>query len=468
MIYLASAFVLMYMMFIAVALAIIANNTDSYTPAEFLFGLTPFMMVADFFFRFLGQQTPQQLIKPYILLPIPRYTCVECFIVSSIVTPNNLLWLAITLPYIIMSVVFSMGFGASLGVLVAFQVIVVINSQWYMLCRTLTTQGLKWWLLPACVYAGVFSLWYAADIDRLLSWFAHIGAMAAGGHPLLYITLALMLWAFFAVNRKVQYQSTYRETSGEESGELKSVSSFKYLDRAGEVGEYLKLEIKSIMRNKTMRSSFIYALFFVTLMSCLISFTDIYDDGFSRKFWVVYNFIIFGVMVLSKVMSAEGNYIDCLMTNKENIIQLLTAKYYLYTALLLIPLLIMLPTVFAGKYTLLMLLGMMFFTAGPIHCMVMQMAVYNKQSMPLNKKLVNKTNVETNWFQLVVSMGSMFAPVIIISLLMLILPEQMAYLALLVAGLAFMALHKLWIRNIYHRFMARRYVNMDGFRSTRQ
>lgn len=141
MIYLASAFVLMYMMFIAVALAIIANNTDSYTPAEFLFGLTPFMMVADFFFRFLGQQTPQQLIKPYILLPIPRYTCVECFIVSSIVTPNNLIWLAITLPYIIMSVVFSMGFWASLGVLVAFQVIVVINSQWYMLCRTLTTQA---------------------------------------------------------------------------------------------------------------------------------------------------------------------------------------------------------------------------------------------------------------------------------------------------------------------------------------
>ena len=97
-IYLMSGFAICYMLFLSVMLALIANETDTYTASEFFFGLLPFFLVADFFFRFIGQQTPAQLIKPYSLMPIPRYTCVELFLISSVLSSNNLLWLAITVP----------------------------------------------------------------------------------------------------------------------------------------------------------------------------------------------------------------------------------------------------------------------------------------------------------------------------------------------------------------------------------
>ena len=172
-------------------------------------------------------------------------------------------------------------------------------------------------------------------------------------------------------------------------------------------------------------------------------------------------------MTLIRVMSYEGNYIDGLMVHKENILVLLRAKYYFYIFLLALPLLLMLPTVFMGKYSLLNLVSMAAFSAGPVFCLLMQMAVYNKQAVPLNTKMVSRGSVETNWIQVVFELAAMFVPVVIISILMIVFSDTVAYIILLVIGLLFVVFHEHWLRHIYKRFMKRRYVNMDSFRACR-
>lgn len=465
--YIGGAFIIVYLMFIAIILALIANNLSSYTPYELLFGLAPFLLVADFIIRFIGQQTPVQLIKPYSLLPISKYACVEMFIYSSVITPNNLLWTAVTVPYAIMTVLFSEGVFAALGVVVSFQVLVTINSQWYMLVRTLINQTVKWWVLPVVYYALVFMPLYLKDIGYLFNFYSSAGDGFAYWHPLNYLLIIFVLAAFVELNKRVQYHFTYVESSGTEKTKMKNVSELRAFDRYGEIGEYLKLETKSLMRNKNLRKSFMFATIFVIMLSLVISFTDLYEDDFFTVFWIVYIFVLYGSIQLIKIMSAEGNYIDCLMIHKENIIQLLRAKYYFYTAILFLPLLLMLPTVFMGKYSLLALLSMMCFTAGPVYCLLMQMAVYNRQTIPLNTKFISKGNVESNYFQVIAELVAMFFPVMIISILKGLLSEDLVFIVLLVVGLAFILTHKLWIRNIYKRFMVRRYKNMCSFRATK-
>ena len=41
------------------------------------------------------------------------------------------------------------------------------------------------------------------------------------------------------------------------------------------------------------------------------------------------------------------------------------------------------------------------------------------------------------------------------------------YAPMMALGLAGICTHKIWLRNIYKRFMNRRYVNMEGFRASR-
>ena len=466
-IYIMSGFMIVYMIFLGIILAMAANDTRMATPCEFLFVLIPFVLVFDFLVRFLGQQTPSQLIKPYLMLPIPKYACIESFLLRSILSTNNLLWLFITVPYAIISVLFSYGICATLGLLLGFQLIIAINSQNYMLWRTMIIRSVLWWVIPIIIYSVLFLPWIVWDFDTLAAFYGPIGEWLANWNPICWIALIALLAFFFYVNRWIQYKYTRAETSGEGEKQLKSVSQFAFLSRYGEIGEYLKLEIKSVMRNKNMRASFIYSSLFTILLSVIISYTDIYDGAFSSKFFIVYAFIINGGMLLIRVMGAEGNYIDGLMTHKENILQLLRAKYYFYCVLLLLPFLIMLPTVFVGKYTFLMFVALAVFTAGPIFWMLMQMAVYNKQTVPLNSKLIGRGNADTTWFAFVAEMLAMFAPVALIGTLSLFLSPTVTYLVLLFIGLLFVLTHKLWLRNIYNRFMLRRYENMESFRSTR-
>lgn len=466
-IYLMGGFMVVYLLFISVMFAMIANSSRTFTACEFLFGLLPFLLTADFLLRFLGQQTPAQLIKPYLLLPIPKYACVESFIMSSMVTPNNLIWLFITVPYAIMSILFSSGFWAALGFIIGFQLIIIINSQNYMLWRTLITKKIFWWIGPIIIYGAMFLIWIIKDFDAMFDSFAAVGEGVASWNILYYLGIFAILALFFFINREVQYHITFTETTESKNTQMKTVTEFRLFERFGEMGEYLKLEVKSIMRNKNMRNSFLYSTIFTIILSLIISYTDMYDGSFNSKFFMVYVFIINGAMLLVRIMGAEGNYIDGLMIHKENILQLLHAKYYFYCALLLLPLLIMIPTVFMGKYTLLMLIAMMAFTAGPVFFMLMQMAVWNKQTVPLNSKLVSKGNVETNWFAFGVEMAAMFAPVAIIFILQMFMSETATYATMLVIGLLFIATHNIWLRNIYQRFMVRRYENMESFRATR-
>jgi len=467
-VYLMGCFGLVYMIFIAVLLSIAANETNSYTPCEFLYGLLPFFLMADFDFRFIGQQTPAQLIKPYSLLPIPKYACVECFIFSSVITPNNFIWTAITIPYAIMTTLFHNGLFVSLGLILSFQLMFVINSQWYMLARTLINKNALWWLLPIGVYALLLSPLYFDKFADFFEFFSLWGDGFAFWHPLWWLAGGVVLWVFIEINKRVQFRLTYIESNNAAgNAKLRTVSEFRVLDKYGEVGEYLKLEVKSLMRNKNIRKTFIFEMLFMLVLSLVISFTDLYQNSFLRVFWVVYNFVLFGATLLVKIMCGEGNYIDGLMVHKENIVQLLKAKYYFYSTLLVLPFLLMLPTVFTGKYSLLMLVSMMCFAAGPVYCLLMQLAVYNRQTMPLNSKFIGKGSIESNYFQVVAELGVMFAPVAFISLLRAVFSETMVYVILLLIGLAFIAAHNVWIHNIYRRFMARRYANMEGFRASR-
>ena len=125
------------------------------------------------------------------------------------------------------------------------------------------------------------------------------------------------------------------------------------------------------------------------------------------------------------------------------------------------------PTVIMGKWTLWMILSYALFTIGFQYFVIFQMAVYNKTSIPLNTKFTSKNGVENNYLQIVISLSVFIVPITFVEILQSFLSEMVAYGIMAVIGMSFVITNKLWIRNIYTRLMARRYENMEGFRSSR-
>ena len=67
---------------------------------------------------------------------------------------------------------------------------------------------------------------------------------------------------------------------------MKHVSEYKFLDRYGDVGEYLRLELKLCFRNKTVKTQFRMGFIIMLAFSALIAFTDFkyHDPGASDVF----------------------------------------------------------------------------------------------------------------------------------------------------------------------------------------
>lgn len=435
---------------------------------EMLFYIMPFLLILDFGMRFMTQQTPLMLVKPYLLTPISKYTAIECFLVNQVLNLGNLFWMVIFLPYVFIVWCGGLPFWSAIGMLLLLHFMVVVNSQWYLLVRTLVNQSMFWWALPAAFYGLLIGPFFLLPDEILDKYTDFIEGMVDHMNSLwwLFLLFAVLFVILFTINRYLQMHLVYDEISTKEKAKLKHVSQFTALDRFGQIGEYLKLELKSVMRNKAIRTRFLQAVILPTMFSLCIAFLDIYKTSFERNFFCLYAFIFFGAANLVKIMCPEGNYIDLLMVHKENILTLLRAKYYFYCAVLLLPLLITLIPVFTGKFTILMILAYLLTATGPVYFMLFQLAVWNKQSLPLNDKITGKNQMENKW-QGIASMVAMFAPVILVLLLQAFFSENVAYITLIIIGAAFTLTESWWLRNIYRRMMKRRYVNLEGFHATR-
>lgn len=434
--------------------------------AGMMIAFAPVYLAIDYLLRFVVQTTPGMMVKPYILQPISRYTAIECFLISEHISGYNLLWLAMFIPYSIVILFGGESFWLVLLELVISELLIILNSQVYLFFRTLINRKI-YWILPALVlyalpYIPLFLKFKGSSFDWMLDTYSKVG-IAWYFLP----ALILVITGLFFINRWFQFRFVYEEITKKKERELKHVSQFKFLERFGLVGEYMKIEMKSNMRNKTMRSRCIMSLALIIVFSALIAYTPIYDSELMLNFWCLYCFAIYGMTALIKIMGQEGNYIDLLMMHRENIIALLKAKFWFYSAVLIIPFIIMLPAVFAGKFSILMLFAYMLLTAGFLHFVIFQLAVYNKQTIPLQLKVTAKGNFE-NGMQIVIELTALIGPILITGIGYLLVGLTYTYIFMCIVGLAFIIAHPLWIRNIYKRMMLRRYENLEGFHGTRE
>lgn len=462
--------IVIYLMGLAVGLSLIVNSDITATATENLCIGIPFLLLVDFNMRFTMQQTPAHIIKPYILLPLPRYTCIDAFIYSSLISKGNFVWFAFFLPYALMSIVFSYGMATATLTMLLCLVLILINSQWYAIARTLINRSVIWWILPIIIYGIEAMPLYVgsnAGWNQFVNTYSTLGTML-DKHNVLPIFIAIVvLVGITAINRRLQYISIERELMRTEvKKNVKKVNRFAFFEKYGEIGLFMQLEIKLLLRNATPKKALRSGFFTMAMICAFIVLSDVYDSDGMTNFWGLYAFI--GTMNLLGLMSYEGNYIDCMLTHRENILSLLKAKYVFYSLLLIAPFLLMLPAVISGKWSLLKLVSYLIFTMGFQYFIAFQTAVYNKITVPLNTKMTDKAGLKTNYIQLVLVAIVFIVPNILVNILQSLFSENIAYLTMLLIGLGFIATHRLWLRNVYNRLMKRKYENLEGFISSRQ
>lgn len=424
-----------------------------------------FILMIDMLIR-IPLKTPTQEVKPYLLLPVKRNRIIDFLLIRSGMSLINLFWMFFFLPFAALTITRYWGLSGVFAYLSGIWLLFLINNFWFFLCRTLFDRHWAWILLPVTFYAGLVCLLVIPENSPLMMAGMNLGDGYITGNLLYFLGTIAVLVLLWWVNRMVISRSIYSELNKVKDTRIRRISEYRFLDRYGEIGEYMRLELKLLLRNRRCKSSLQSILLAIVLFSGTLTLSSAYDGMFLNSFVTMYSYSMFGTIILLQLLSFEGNYIDGLMTRKESIHNLLKAKYYTYCFAQIIPFALMIPAIMMEKVSLLSAFAWSFFTIGFTYFGLFQLSAYNKQTVPLNEKLsMRQTN---SGLQIVVSLITLSFPLMLFHTLSALWNEQTAYYLMLGLGLAFVLTSPRWINNVYLRFMARRYENLEGFRNSRQ
>lgn len=464
--YLMAIFWAGYLVFFGTIFAF-ALSSESVEAYHILNSALIFILLLDFLIRFPFQKAPTQEVKPYLLLPVRRKRLLDFLLIRSGLSGFNLIWLFFFVPFAIITITKFYGMWGVLTYCIGMWMLMILNNYWFLLCLTLINERIWWILLPVLVYGGIAAGLFIPENSILFDWSVDLGEGFITGNLLAFIGTFLAIGLLWLINRAVMSRLVYDEINKVEDTKVKHVSEYKFLDRYGEIGEYMRLELKMMLRNKVCKTALRTVFLVVILFSCVLSFSEIYDGTGMKNFIMVYNFVIFGLLFLSNIMSYEGNYIDGLMSRKESIYTLLRAKYILYSIAILIPLLLMIPAMATGKLSVLSCIAWAVFSVGCVYFGLFQLAVYNTKTVDLNAKMTNRHNAGTG-LQNLIAGAALGVPLLLNFVLVAVWGDTVTSWILIVIGAAFILTSRFWLKNVYHRFMKRRYKNMEGFRDSRQ
>lgn len=453
------------LVFLGITMAVGMRHDHSQVAAFHVFdGYLPVLLIVDFWLRFILQETAARQMQPFALLPVRRSFLMHIYLTHSGLAWGNLYWSFLLVPFGLIAIAVPLGWGAFIAWWIGWWLLCVANGYAYQFCRALCMRHLAWVLLPAAVHAVCLYVMFALEKNLLDMPCTRLMYAFLSSQMQPFVGAGLLIAFLYWCNYRLQMSMVCDEVGKkEERDEVRQFPPVMSLNRFGKVGEYFLLELKMRLRNKHVRMNFMVGLLAMVLLSLIAYVSDVYDRPYMRSFVCFYNYIVLGMMTLVTIMCHEGNYIDGLMSRRESILQLLTAKYFFHVLLLAIPPIIQLPLMLSGKISVWMNVGYLFFTAGVVYPLLFQLAAYNSNTLPLNTKITGKSGS----VQRVISLFVIFIPVTLERCATTLLGSPRGYLSLALPGLVGIVTYRLWLRHVYARFMLRRYVNMEGFRATR-
>ena len=128
----------------------------------------------------------------------------------------------------------------------------VLNNYWYLLCKMLLNEKTVYLLLPLAVYSLLAIAEFIPEGNPISTFTMNLGEGFIEGSLPAYLSVIILILLMIFINRTLQIRLLYSEISKVEDTKIKHVSEYKFLDRYGEIGEYIRLELKLYLRKDTV------------------------------------------------------------------------------------------------------------------------------------------------------------------------------------------------------------------------
>jgi len=424
-----------------------------------------YVFAVDFVIKFFFKPNQSMQIAPYLSLPVKRNVLFNFLLQKEFTSFWNLYFLFLVVPFAFKAITPYFGFISAVLYILFFYLLCILNSLFVSFTNNLVKRSV-WFYVPIAVFVAFPFIFPVTGKLNTGYYTQQIGELILNNHWGVWIGLIGLLVAFWMINQRQMRSGLYGELQGEKAEKISSFSKLSFLDQFGEIGEFIQLEIKMILRSKRLKQQILvgsfFFVFFVWQLYKLNNSLSQSDFVFLLYGMVSVGFL--GLVMGQYLFTAESSFFDGMMARNLSIRNLLKSKYLFYSSYALFTTLLLLIPAFQGKISPLLLIANLFYVIGPVFFMVFQNAVYNKTYFDLfDRGMMNWKGTSSN--MLVITMITMFLPIILVLIIIGLFGKDVAYWFMIVIGILFTLTSRQWLQWTYNRFLKRRYKNMEGFRS---
>lgn len=415
----------------------------------------------DILMRFMLQELPTVAVQPYLAHNIKRKQLVNFLNWRSLFTFLNLLPLILFIPFSITGIGKAFGAGVAIGFVISIVSLCVFNHFLILYVKRKTVISI-WWMVGFFVAVVLFMLGDYFKIFSLqkVSSFLFTGLLKNAWLCLVAIALAT---AAFINNSSYLCHNLYIEEMTK-SSKAKTSSEYAWLQRFGNIGDMIAVDIKLILRNKRPRSLLMLSIIF--LAYGFIFYKQTYFD--KNMLGMV---LMGGIFITGMFMASFGQFLfawqsvhfDGTMASNINIKTFIKSKFYLLTAFSTVAMLLSLPYGLINWRIIPIQIAAYFFNVGIHTIMCIYFATRSYKGLDLGKAATFNYQ-GTGAAQWLYSLAIFLIGGIIYLPLGLLVNPWAGIITLGTIGLASFLLQDWWMDILTKEFMLRKYKILEGFR----
>lgn len=428
---------------------------------KIFFGFILYYFSFDIILRFIFQNLPTLSIQPYLVQNINRNKLVQFLNLRSLFSAFTFIPFLLFLPFIVSVISVKYGHTVSIAFIITIISLTFFNHFLVLYIKRKTILN-HWWLIGffivimliiAADYFKIFSLsnWSVALFTTLI----HI--------PFLCLFFLLLAIAAFYNNSLFLRKNFYLEDLQKSSGQKKSIN-YNWLQRFGNNGDLIEMDIKLIIRNKRPRTLLLLSVIF--LFYGFIFFKPEYFKKDSLGILLIGAVFVTGMFMATYgqfIFAWQSNHFDGLMSNNINIKSYIKSKFMLLGSFSTIAFLISLLYGFISWKLIPVLFAAWLFNIGIHTLLVGYIGTLNFKGLDLSKG--STFNYQgTGAAQWLFSFVILLAGLIIYLPFALLINAWSGIAAIGIAGLISYMMQDWWIDRIAVQFEKRKYKMLDGFR----
>jgi hypothetical protein len=439
---------------------IIKESMPGKNPVVLFCAYIIYYFLAGLLFRFQLQELPSLSIQPYLTQNIKRSSMLRFLNVRSLVHVINILPLFVFIPFTLVEILPVYGGIAAVCFLAAMFALVVNNHFLNMYIKRKSISS-TWWFFSVVTAIAFLK---ALDYFKILSFEKTSSALFIGllHHPwLCLLPLALAVITFRLNNNYLRSHLYIEELLSQRK--MKVSTKYAFLNKYGDVGEMIALDLKLIFRNKRPKS--------LVILSGVILF---YGFLFYPKYLLTGNFtmlFLFALFITGLFISNYGQFLfawqsshfDGMMSYNINMKQYIKAKFLLFVTVCSLQFLLAGFYGFMGWQILPIQLAAFLYSIGVNSFVTIYAATYNYKYLNLSKSAsMNFQGIGAlQWLQ---SLMISFGPVGVFYLLNRFAGFWPAIIVISSFGVAGLIFSEMIINWLVTQFNMRKHKILEGFR----